>query len=294
MTVLLLGKNGQVGTELRRTLASFDNLIALGREELDLEQLPALEHLLSLYKPSIIVNAAAYTAVDRAESEPERAFLINREVVAVLAQFAYANNALLIHYSTDYVFDGKQTRAYVETDEVNPQNTYGITKRAGEEAIFESGCRYFIFRTSWVYSVTGNNFVKTMLSLAKTKSHIRVVADQQGTPTSAAFIAEITAQVIAQSTRYGVYHLTASGQTTWHELACYVVDSAKKHGITQRLTSDCIQPITSSEYPLPARRPNNSTLNIHALSKELAIDIEPWRHYVEDTIKQLAHMESVL
>ena len=244
------------------------------------------------------MNAAAYTAVDKAESDPDSAFLINATVVSVLSDWAYQHNSLLIHYSTDYVFDGTKQSPYIETDPVNPQNVYGASKRAGEEAILHSGCNALVFRTSWVFSSTGNNFIKTILTLAKANESLRVVSDQHGTPTSAECIADITALAIAayqnQSMHNGIYHLTATGTTTWYDLARYIVEQALSHGMTLKLTPQQIHPISTDEYPLPALRPKNSALDISALCNILALQMADWRIYVDQTMKQLALLEDIL
>lgn len=323
MNILLLGKDGQVGTELRRTLLPLGHVIAIGRRELNLEDLSGLNDLLNTYQPTIIVNAAAYTAVDKAESDKETAFLINAELVTVLADYAYKHNALLVHYSTDYVFDGKKTEAYLETDKVNPLSVYGASKQAGEQAITQSGCNHLIFRTSWVFSANGKNFIKTILRLAKEQDSLRIVADQYGTPTSAELIADVTALAISryqlfchpregadpslsclinnpknefptplrQQLSNGIYHLTAAGQTSWHDLACYAVNKARNNGMQLKLSSSQIKPINTEEYPLPAMRPGNSTLNINALSNALDLHIPDWSIYVDRLINQLTQLE---
>ena len=203
-----------------------------------------------------------------------------------------------MHYSTDYVFDGQKPGAYIETDPVNPQSVYGASKRAGEEAILHSGCNGLIFRTSWVFSNTGNNFIKTILRLAKDKESLRVVSDQQGTPTSAEYIADVTALAIQayhnQSINNGIYHLTATGTTSWYEFACYVVKEALHRGITLKLSPEQIQPISTNEYPLPAPRPKNSALDISALSNILAPQIADWRIYVDRTIQQLILQKDIV
>lgn len=295
MKILLLGKDGQVGTELQRTLLALGNVIAIGRPDLNLEDLSGLSDLLNLHCPDILVNAAAYTAVDKAESEQETAFLINTNVVSVLADFAQKNNTLLVHYSTDYVFDGEKSGAYIETDHVNPQSVYGASKRAGEEAIIQSTCKFLIFRTSWVFSSTGKNFIKTILNLAKEKNSLRVVADQFGAPTSAELIADVTAIAISNYLKKqidnGIYHLTSAGSTTWHNLACYVVSKALDNGMVLKLTSQQIHPISTNEYPLPATRPKNSTLDNSALSSALALHIPDWAVHVDRAINQLTQLE---
>ncbi len=323
MKILLLGKDGQVGTSLQRTLLPLGELIAIGRSDLDLEDLSGLNQLLANHHPDIIVNAAAYTAVDRAESDKEKAFLINADMVKVLADYTENNRSLLVHYSTDYVFDGLKSVAYIEADSVNPQSIYGASKRAGEEAILQSNGNYLIFRTSWVFSVGGKNFIKTILNLAKEKERINVVSDQYGAPTSAELIADVTAVAISRWARcalptlrpvfnrrvgkgapatcppeklivplqLGIYHLTASGATSWYNLACYIVNKALENGMTLKLTSQHIHPISTDEYPLPAKRPKNSILNNTALSNALALHLPDWTVHVDKVMDQLTQME---
>jgi dTDP-4-dehydrorhamnose reductase len=295
MNILLLGKDGQVGTELQRTLLPLGHVIAIGRSDLDLEDLPGLSRLLDAHKPDIIVNAAAYTAVDKAETEIDKAFLLNEHVVKILAEYVQQNGSLLVHYSTDYVYDGLKSGPYIESDPVNPQSIYGASKRAGEVAIVQSGCNYLIFRTSWVFSKSGKNFIKTMLQLARERESLRVVADQHGAPTSAELIADVTAIAISghqkKSIQNGIYHVTSTGSTSWHQLACYAIDKALAHGITLKLTSQDIHPISTDEYPLPAKRPKNSTLDINTLSSALALQLPHWSVHVDRMMEQLTQLE---
>lgn len=290
--ILLLGKDGQIGFELRRTLLSLGEIISIGRRDLDLENLDGLLTLLQHHKPDIIVNAAAYTAVDAAESHEVMAILINAKVVEVLADYAQASGALLVQYSTNYVFDGQKESAYLETDTVNPQNVYGASKRAGELAIIQRRCKHLIFRTSCVFSVNGNNFIKSILQLAKEKTRLNVVVDQICTPSSAELVADITALAIAGYRNHiihdGIYHLTSTGQTSYYNLARYVIDKASDHGMVFALDSNNIYPITTDDYPLPAKRPKNSTLNVSALSKALDLHIPAWNIYVDRVIAQLS------
>ncbi len=286
MKILLLGKNGQVGTELRRTLLPLGVVISVGRSELNLENLSGLEQFLKQHRPNVIVNAAAYTSVDKAEDDEETAFLINEKVVKILASFAQGNNSLLVHYSTDYVFDGQKIGRYVETDVVNPQNKYGASKLAGEQAILQSGCNFLIFRTSWVFSVAGENFIKTILRLACEKKRLDVVSDQYGTPTSAELIADVTALAICSFEQgrmlSGIYHLSCTGETSWYNLACYVVDKVIEKGEVLKLTSSQdIYPISTQDYPQPAKRPKNSLLNTEFVSRTLGLYIPDWRVYVD-------------
>jgi len=295
MKLLILGKEGQVGRALRESLAPLGEVIALGRGDLELTDLVSVKILLSQIHPDIIVNAAAYTAVDKAESEPTLAQQINADVVEVIADWSKLHDALLVHYSTDYVFDGEQEHPYIETDRTNPQNVYGKTKRAGELAILNSGCRGFILRTSWVYSVFGHNFIKSILKLSKERHVLNVVSDQHGAPTSAPFIAETTACLIQSYQKHligaGLIHLTSSGVTSWYELACYVVDKARSFGMPLLLHSDGIKPISSQDYPTPAKRPKNSQLNIDYLTRSLDLPCLDWSVAVENTVRILSQRE---
>ncbi len=285
MSILLLGKNGQVGTALQKTLINLDNVTAIGRKEVDLEDLLSLQRFLIFQKPTIIINAAAYTAVDKAESNQNIAYLLNHKVVALLANYAYLHNSLLVHYSTDYVFDGLKSTPYLETDSTNPQNIYGASKLAGEQAIIHSRCNYLIFRTSWVVSAIGKNFVKSILKLARERNSINVVSDQFGTPTTADFIANITTMMIRkcqmQTLQNGLYHLTPSGVTNWHAFSRYIIDKALENDIRLKLSSKQIHAISSAEYPLPAQRPKNSSLNNQMLSRLLEVPFYDWTYYVD-------------
>ena len=285
MKILLLGKDGQVGTELQRTLLPLGQLTAIGRRELCLENLAALGQFLNVHRPDLIVNASAYTAVDKAESDRSLAYIINENVVRVLADYAKGRDALLVHYSTDYVFDGEKDKPYLETDEANPINVYGASKLAGEKALSDSGCRFMNFRTSWVFSSSGHHFIKTILKLAKEKDNLRVVSDQVGAPTSAELIADVTALAIAGFRRgnleSGTYHLTAAGQTSWYGLACYAVQRALATGAELALNIEHITPVLGNEYPLPAKRPKNSVLNTALLTEAFNVHIPHWSVHVD-------------
>ena len=291
MQILLLGKDGQVGHELQSTLRALGQVHAIGREECDLQDLHALQNILEQVQPALIVNAAAYTKVDLAETETEIAFTINEKVVEVLARYAFTNKALLIHYSTDYVFDGQKIGAYNETDPTKPLNMYGKSKLAGEQAILQSKCNYLIFRTTWVYALHGNNFIKTILRLAQSKNSLNIVSDQYGAPTSAELIAEITSLAIAaykeQTLPNGLYHLSAAGITTWHGLATYVIETAKAHDMHLTLDAPQVKPICTEEYPLPALRPLNSCLDHSLLTSILNIKMPQWQTGVDKILKQL-------
>jgi dTDP-4-dehydrorhamnose reductase len=237
----------------------------------------------------VIVNAAAYNAVDKAESEKELATLINTQAVAVMADEALALNALLVHYSTDYVFSGEGDLPWKEDDPVAPLNQYGISKRAGEEAIIASGCSHLIFRTSWVYSTRGNNFAKTMLRLAKEREALNVIFDQLGAPTGADLIADVTAHAILKVKQSadlaGIYHLVAGGEVSWHGYASHVIEFARKIGETLKVTE--VNPIESTAYPTPARRPLNSRLNTQKLRNNFALRLPEWQSGVNRMLMEV-------
>ncbi len=282
MKILLLGKNGQVGWELERTLAPLGKVIAMGRKELDLADFAKIRETVRETKPNLIVNAAAYTAVDRAEEEQELAMAINGTAPGILAEEAKRVNAGLIHYSTDYVFDGTKTTPYTEEDEPNPINVYGKTKLAGERAIKQVGVPHLIFRTSWVYGLRGSNFLMTILRLAQEREELRVVDDQVGAPTWSRMIAEATAQILAQgvtqlhpfiTNNSGIYHLTASGSTSWHGFAKAILEL--NPGRSKQLAK-VIEPIATSEYPALARRPGYSVLSNAKQNHIFRIRLPEW------------------
>jgi dTDP-4-dehydrorhamnose reductase len=301
MKILLFGKNGQVGWELQRSLAPLGELIALDRAGTDglcgdLTQLDALAATVRAVRPDVIVNAAAYTAVDKAESEPDLAQLINAQAAGVLAQEAKALGAWLVHYSTDYVFDGSKTEPYTEQDLPNPQSVYGSSKLAGEQAIVATGCSYLIFRTSWVYGVHGNNFAKTMIKLAHERDSLRVVADQKGAPTSAALIADVTAHCLAKIKNgkamavdmpLGVYNLAARGLTTWHAYAQYVIAVAQAAGANLKVRAQDIEPIKTAQYPTPAKRPAFSGLDVSKIEADFGLRLPNWEPGVAWTVEQV-------
>ncbi|MRW86238.1 dTDP-4-dehydrorhamnose reductase [Pseudoduganella sp. FT26W] len=266
MKVLLTGSTGQVGYELARSLQGVGEVVAVDRNVMDLSNLDQVREVIRSVKPQLIVNPAAYTAVDKAESEPELAYRINAEAPGVMAEEAKKLGAALVHYSTDYVFDGAQPSARVEDDAVGPLNVYGASKLAGEQAIAAAGIPHLIFRTSWVYGMRGKNFLLTMLRLAKERDELRVVADQHGAPTWSRTIADTTAQVLSQAhaggnawwdQHSGIYHLSAQGQTTWHEFTQAIVEEA---GLPCK-----VLPITSADYPTPAQRPQFSVMSSERL-----------------------------
>ncbi|QZD69698.1 dTDP-4-dehydrorhamnose reductase [Pseudomonas sp. 3-2] len=294
MKILLLGKNGQVGWELQRSLAPLGELVALDRHAVDglcgdLSDLDALRATIRQLKPHVIVNAAAYTAVDKAESEVELADRVNGDASQVMAEEAALLDAWLIHYSTDYVFSGEGSASWQETDAVAPVNHYGASKLAGEQAIAASGCKHLIFRTSWVYGARGNNFAKTMLRLAKDRETLSVIADQIGAPTGADLIADVTAiaihKVLQQPELAGVYHLAASGEVSWYGYASHVIAFARDNG--EQLAVTAINPIDTTAYPTPARRPLNSRLNTQKLRDNFSLHLPDWQSGVTRMLREV-------
>jgi len=295
MKILLLGANGQVGWELRRSLAPLGEIRAYDRHTGNLQKLDDLSRLIRDFSPEAIVNAAAYTSVDKAESELDEAILINSKAVEFLAKEAKLLNAWFIHYSTDYVFDGLKSGAYIETDTPNPQSVYGQTKYDGEESIKESKVKHLIFRTAWVYSKRGNNFIKTMIQLAKKQDELKVVNDQIGAPTGAELIADVTALCLYQIAQYknsahnlsGTYHLTPTGETSWHGFAQFIITEALGLGVKFRASFENVQAISTSEYPLPAKRPSNSLLDTKKICNTFNVYMPPWQTHVERLFKEL-------
>jgi dTDP-4-dehydrorhamnose reductase len=284
MKILLLGAAGQVGTESQRALAPLGEIAAFDRPEMDFTNADSLRQLVRSVGAEVIVNAAAYTAVDKAETEQDIAEHLNHNAVAVLADEAKRANALLVHYSTDYVYDGTKPTPYVETDATNPLSVYGATKLRGDLAIEASGCRHIIFRTTWVYAAHGNNFIKTMLRLAKERDELTVIADQHGAPTSAELLADVTAKAIKAGDMQGLYHLAAAGETTWHGFAQFILTEAQKRGVVLRAGPEKVKAIPTSAYPTPAKRPANSRLNTDKLKAALKIDLPPWELHARRVI----------
>ncbi len=274
MRILLTGKTGQVGYELERSLQGLGDIIALDRSQMDLAYLDQVRDVIRSVKPDLIINPAAYTAVDKAESEPDLALRINGEAPGVMAQEAKKLGAAMIHYSTDYVFDGSKTTPYTEDDPTCPINVYGATKLAGEQAIQAAGIPHLILRTSWVYGMRGNNFLRTMLRLSQEREELRIVDDQHGAPTWCRTIADTTARIVAlaedaQNTqewwqqRSGMYNLTAQGQTTWYGFTQAILENA---AVANELAKQPrLTPIATQDYPLPARRPTHSALSCERL-----------------------------
>ncbi len=295
LRVLLFGASGQVGHELRHCLAPMGQLKCPSRAEADLTNPGQLKEVVQTFSPDIVINAAAYTAVDRAEEEAELAMAINAEAPGALAAEAEAVGACFVHYSTDYVFDGRGSVPYAEDASVNPLSQYGRSKLAGEEAVIRSCRRHLIFRTSWVYGVHGANFLKTILHLAAERDSLNVVADQVGAPTSARLIADVTCQVLSKmvavpetDSRWGVYNITPGGVVSWHGYARYVVDEARTQGLELLLTGDDICPITSEEYPSAAPRPKYSVLDTSKVKKEFAVQLPKWQRDVGVVLTKLA------
>ena len=296
MRILLLGKHGQVGWELQRALAPLGEVVALDRHGApalglcgDLAQPEALAATVRRLAPAVIVNAAAYTAVDKAEAEPERAHAINADAVAALAQGAGEVGALLLHYSTDYVFDGSGTAPWREDDPTAPLSVYGRSKLAGEQAIRASGCRHLIFRTSWVHAARGGNFARTMLRLAAERERLSVIADQIGAPTGAELIADVSAHALrltgANPALAGTYHLAAAGETSWHGYARFVIDEARALGQTLKVGE--IVPIATLDYPTAATRPLNSRLDTHHLRAAFGLHLPDWRDGVARMLNEI-------
>jgi dTDP-4-dehydrorhamnose reductase len=297
MTILLLGKDGQVGWQLQRSLAPHGRVVACGRAECDLGDLDQLRAVVRQVNPTVIVNASAYTAVDRAESEPELALRINAEAPGVLAEEAARNGALLVHYSTDYVFDGNKATPYVESDATAPKSVYGRSKLAGEQAIVAVNCRSVIFRTSWVFGARGSNFVKTMLRLAREKESLNVVSDQVGSPTPAALIATISGVTLAmlhQGTamlpgEHRLYHLAAANPVSWHGFAQTIIELASAMpGFDLRLKAESIRAIPSTDYPTPAMRPMNSRLACTHLENDFGLVMPDWQPYLARMLQLLS------
>ena len=295
MKILLFGKNGQVGWELQRSLAPLGELIALDADSTELcgdfTNLDGIAQTVRAVAPSVIVNAAAYTAVDKAESEPALVRTINALAPAVLAREALRCDAWLIHYSTDYVFDGSGGRPWRESDSTAPLNVYGSTKLEGEQLIRQSDCQHLIFRTSWVYGARGGNFAKTMLRLAQERDKLSVIDDQIGAPTGADLLADITAHAIRAAFRQpevsGLYHLVAGGEISWHGYASYVLDFARRAGVPLKVAPDAVLPVPTSAFPTPAKRPHNSRLDTAKLRNMFDLSLPLWQTGVERMLSEV-------
>jgi dTDP-4-dehydrorhamnose reductase len=298
MKILVTGKNGQVGFELMRSLAPLGTVVGIDIDECDLQDILAIERLLDKVQPELIVNPAAYTAVDKAESEPALAHSINAKAPEVMAQYAGRHNIPIIHYSTDYVFDGLKEGEYLETDEVNPQSVYGKTKALGEAAVRNNAPKHIILRTSWVFGSHGENFLKTILKLAQERDKLSIVSDQVGSPTSAALLADVTAEIVKQLfepgavQKYGTYHLVSEGETSWHGYAQMVVAIANALEVKTKISSDSIQPIKTADYPLPAPRPANSRLDTTKIKNVFMLTLPSWQDGVEKVVLGLINQKA--
>jgi len=299
MRIMLTGANGQVGWELARSLMPLGEVVALTRSQCDLSQPEIISNIIQEIKPDVIVNAAAYTAVDKAEEEEKLATTINGTAVRVLAEEAKKRNALLIHYSTDYVFDGTKAEPYTEDDVPNPINAYGRSKLIGEQAIQQAECDHLILRTTWVFAARGKNFLKTMLRLAQEREEIRIVADQYGAPTWARNIADITAHVLAAARQErltgeftsGIYHLCASGKTTWHGFSSNIIERARQVASVGSIKTERVLPITTKDYPVLAARPKNSQMDSSSLTFRFGVTMPEWQHAMELCIDELLKIQ---
>ena len=292
MKILLLGKGGQVGWELQRSLAVAGEVMALDFDDGgDFTQPSQLLARVQAFAPQVIVNAAAHTAVDKAESEPDLARQLNASTPALLAIEAKRLGALLVHYSTDYVFDGSGSHARDEQALIAPLSVYGSTKAEGEDAIRSSGCQHLILRTSWVYAARGGNFAKTMLRLAAERDQLKVIADQIGAPTGADLLADLTVHMLraarANPALTGTYHAVAGGETNWHDYARFVIEFARKQGKIIKVAPDQILPIPTSDYPTPARRPLNSRLSTSKLQQRFGLQLPSWQQGVERMLTEI-------
>ncbi|WP_282266860.1 dTDP-4-dehydrorhamnose reductase [Stenotrophomonas sp. PS02298] len=298
MSLLVFGGTGQLGRELLRALAPLGPIVAATRsgkladgsscELADFDAPDSLPALLDRLQPSVVINAAAYTAVDRAEQEPEAAFRANAQAPGIIARWCAANGVPMVHYSTDYVFNGQGKAPYVEEDAAAPLGVYGASKRDGEDAVRAAGGRHLIFRTAWVYASHGSNFLRTMLRVGAGRDELRVVADQMGTPTSAALIADVTALTLQHPGQLsGTWHLTASGQTSWHGFAEAIFAEAVSAGLLAK--APAVQAISSAEYPTPAKRPAWSVLDSRRLQRDFGIDLPAWQEGLRQVIGEIAN-----
>jgi dTDP-4-dehydrorhamnose reductase len=298
MKILLTGRDGQVGFELRRSLAAIGEVFPVGSAECDFRDPSAVRRLVRSCGPDLIVNPAAYTAVDKAESDRAVAYAINADAPAALAEEAERSGAVMIHFSTDYVFDGAKAGSYTEDDAPDPQSVYGATKLAGERAVSAACRRSLVLRTSWVVGAHGNNFAKTMLRLASERDALGVVADQYGAPTSAALLADWTAHLAYRALRgpegfpYGLYHAVASGVTTWHAYACHVIERARAAGVPVRVPPGGIKAIATADYPVAAKRPANSRLDNARFQATFGLNAPLWKDGVDQVLDQILPMKA--
>jgi dTDP-4-dehydrorhamnose reductase len=297
MKILLLGKSGQVGWELQRSLAPLGELVALDRHSTDLcgdlANLAGISTTVRQMRPDVIVNAAAYTAVDKAESDVATAHAVNAEAPGVLAEAASAVGAWLVHYSTDYVFDGSGSKPWKESDPTGPLNVYGQSKLEGEQRIVTHCAKHLIMRTSWVYAARGGNFAKTMLRLAAERDHLSVINDQYGAPTGADLLADVTAHMVRSALRdgagdfAGTYHVAAAGETSWHGYARFVIDYASKSGLVLKASSSAVAPVPTTAFPTPAMRPRNSRLNTAKLQASFDLQLPAWQQGVARMLAEI-------
>jgi dTDP-4-dehydrorhamnose reductase len=294
MKILLTGKDGQVGFALHKKLASLGEVIATNRDMLDLGDPQAIRIFIDQTQPDIIINPAVYTKVDQAQNEPELAFQINAVAPKVLAEKASELNIPIIHFSTDYVFDGLKHEPYLETDQVNPQSIYGQSKCEGEEAV-RNHKKHIILRTSWIFSSHGKNFLKKIMKLIQEKTSLNVVSDQIGTPTSSEVLADVTYQIVKTIFNdpnfkdFGTYHITLDNETNWYRYACFITDEAKRLGLQTLMTSKDIKPISSDAYPTLAKRPMNSRLDTTKIKKTFMLELPHWKEEVKRILKALIH-----
>lgn len=291
--ILLLAPTGQVGYELQRSLSILGNVKTISRNQVDFENITALEEHIKKINPSTIINAAAYTAVDKAEEEHRHAYALNSMLPEMLAKLSLSLDSWLIHYSSDYVYAGTGENSWKETDFGEPLSVYGSSKLAGDEAIIENSTKYIIFRTSWVFAARQNNFMKTMLNLAQSRSELKIVNDQYGVPTPARLIAEVTAMVLYRvlisedNMKYvGVYHLCPKGETTWHEFAKEIFSQAEMMGISLKVSQDSVLGISSEEYPTAATRPKNSRLDTNKIEQTFGIALPDWKSQLYLTLQE--------
>jgi dTDP-4-dehydrorhamnose reductase len=296
MKILLFGKDGQVGWELRRSLSWLGDPICFGRKEADLENLTTLHRVIERHRPDVIVNAAAYTAVDKAESDDATAKAVNAVAPGVLAEEAAKLNAWIVHYSTDYVYDGTKNSPYVESDVTCPLSVYGKTKREGDELIRKHSPKHLIFRTSWVYAARGRNFIKTILGMAQERDHLKVINDQFGAPTSAELIADVTAlgiYLVSQQPDQkrgdlaGTYHLVAAGETNWFGVARFVLEQAQALGLAVKVKPSQLLAISTDEYRVTAKRPRNSRMATDKIRQAFGIHLPHWHYHVDLMLEDL-------
>lgn len=286
MKILLLGQTGQVGFELKRVFAPLGTITAPTRDQLDLLNEEAVLRYLEEHQPDLILNAAAYTAVDKAESEPLLAARLNAKLPAQLAEYAKQSGAALVHYSSDYVYPGQGSEPFDEQAVTGPLSVYGKTKLEGDQAVVESGCRHYIFRTSWVYSARGHNFMKTMIRLGKDKTELKVVSDQIGAPTPARLIAQVSLLAYIRNIEPGIYHLAPQGETSWQGFAQAIFEQCASRGRELAITPEAVKPIPTKDYPTPAQRPLNSRLSLQKIEQALGTAMPRWEDQLAQTLEE--------